>query len=412
MLVTELARRLLAARAVGDPVPVVIPMAAWDPRRTTLFDWVSGQLVRINAELGRRVSDGRRYITRAQALVNRMRVLPILDGLDEVVEEARPMVTVAVNRYGWTQPLVVTCRTDQYRRMAGTAHGTPIARAPAVMLQPLELSDIKGYLGHDSEGYWRPLFELLDAEPDGVVARALGNPLMLWLAWAVYSGDDRNPGELADRHRFSSVAAVEDFLLAEFVPAVYPDSKDHRQPPILQVLLPAQPPHRRWLGFLAADEHLHRRWATGRSQDLIEGRDAQSVAWWRFTEAASGYRIVTVAFRAALIGLVIWTLLLFELRRAGNWRHGSYSGPMHFRDAFLSGYVGRSIWPTLNRIISVAPPPATRRHAYAFIEATLREILGVRFNIAGIVITVIVTIKGRRRAHGPELAARTRRLDG
>jgi len=100
VLVTELARRLLAARQPTDPVPVIIPVTAWDPRQASLFDWVSEQLIRINSDLAQRVSDGRGFVTRAQALVDRMRVLPILDGLDEVVEVARPLATLAINRYG------------------------------------------------------------------------------------------------------------------------------------------------------------------------------------------------------------------------------------------------------------------------------------------------------------------------
>ena len=68
VLATELARRLLAARQPADPVPVIIPVAAWDPRQTRLFDWVAEQLIRINSGLAQRVSDGRVVITRAQAL--------------------------------------------------------------------------------------------------------------------------------------------------------------------------------------------------------------------------------------------------------------------------------------------------------------------------------------------------------
>src|SRR5215831_19373216 len=170
ILATELARRLLAARQPGDPVPVVIPAAAWDPDQTALFDWVAEQLIRINSGLAQRVRDGRSDITRAQALVDRMKVLPILDGLDEVAKASRPMATIAVNRYGWSQPLVVTCRTDEYRRMIGSDHGTPVARAAVVELAPLNLVDIKDYLGPDWDGHWAALYGRLDAEPGGALA--------------------------------------------------------------------------------------------------------------------------------------------------------------------------------------------------------------------------------------------------
>jgi hypothetical protein len=371
VLVTELARRLLAARKVGDPVPVTIPVTAWDPRQTSLFDWVSDQLVRINADLAQRVSDGRRYVTRAQALVDRQKVLPILDGIDEVVEEARPMATLAVNRYGWTQPLVVTCRTDEYLQAITAERGTPIARVAAVTLQPLEIADIKGYLGPDRDEHWKALYDRLDAEPHGALAIALANPLMLWLAWAVYSGDGRRPAELADRGRFGSRDAIEHHLLAEFVPAVYPESKKRQSEPVLHRLLSSAP--RRWLGFLAADKYLHSRSKGARARqpiDLFETRDAQNVAWWRFTGAARGYRIVGVIIRAALLWAVIWRLVLFELRRNGYWRHGSFAGPVRFRELFLSGSLGRTIWPTVRRVINVVPE-ITRRHAFSGINTFL-----------------------------------------
>jgi len=44
VLAAELARRLLAARQADDPVPVVVPVTAWDPVKTTLFDWIARQL--------------------------------------------------------------------------------------------------------------------------------------------------------------------------------------------------------------------------------------------------------------------------------------------------------------------------------------------------------------------------------
>jgi len=386
VLVTELARRLLASRKADDPVPVIIPVAAWDPRQTSLFDWVSVQLVRINADLAKRVSDGHRYITRAQALVDRMKVLPILDGLDEVAKAGRPMATLAINRYGWTQPLVVTCRTEEYLQITTMERGTPIARAAAVTLQPLELADVKGYLGPDPDGHWASLYDRLNAEPRGPLAIALGNPLMLWLTWAVYSGDDRSPEELEDRRRFDSVAAIEHHLLAEFVPAAYADSKDHRSRLTAQLMLPAPQRRRRWLGFLAADKYLHSKWTVSgeAAVDLFETRDVQNVAWWRFAPAR-GYRIASTAVRGALIWVVIWQLLLFELRRHGNWRHGSYAGPIHFRAIFLSGYVGRTIWPTVDHLINIAPM-MSRRHAFSSIRSFLAAALNSHLSVTLLIL--------------------------
>ena len=370
VLVTELARRLLATRKDSEPIPVIIPVTAWDPRQTSLFDWVSEQLIRIDADLAHRVRDGRSFITRAQALVDRMKVLPMLDGLDEIPEAARPMATLAINRYGWAQPLVVTCRTHEYLQIIGMAQGTPVARVAAITLLPLEPADIKGYLGPDRNGHWAKVYQRLDAKPHGASAQALANPLMLWLAWAVYSGTGRSPDELADQYRFTNAAAIEHHLLAEFVPAVYPDSKGRSAGNRLRRLLSAKSEPRRWLGFLASDKHLHSGpQARQRRQplDLFETRDVQNVAWWRFTGGVGGFRLVSVAARGAFLGFVLWSVIQFVLQRNGNWRHGSYAGPIHFRAMFLSGPLGRSIWPTIVDLIGVAPARSRQR---AFSDVT------------------------------------------
>jgi tetratricopeptide (TPR) repeat protein/predicted ATPase len=364
VLVTELTRRLLSAWQPDNPVPVVIPAAAWDPRQTTLFDWVAEQLIRINVDLAQRVRDGRRVITRAQALVDRLKVLPILDGLDEVAQTSLPMATVAVNRYGWSQPLVVTCRTHEYLRIIGLEHGTPVARAPVVELLPLELADIKGYLGPDQGGHWAVLYDRLEIEPEGALAKALANPLMLWLTWAVYGGPSRNPVELADRRRFGSVAAVEHHLLAEFVPAVYPNTE--KRTTGLGRLLAARPAPLRWLGFLASDTYLHRQ-APGTSDrtslDRFEARDLQSVAWWRFAGAAHRLRFVGAAIRFTLLWAVLWEVSIRLLRYYGSWHAGRYTGPIHFHKMFLSGPLGQAVWPTIRQLILLVPRK-TRQPVY------------------------------------------------
>lgn len=387
VLVTELARRLLATRTGSDPVPVVIPLTAWDPDQVSLFDWVSEQLVRINADLARRVRDGRRYATRAQALVDRMKVLPILDGLDEVAEKSRPQATIAVNQYGWAQPLVVTCRTSEYLQVISAERGTPIARVAAVVIQPLDITDIKEYLGREGAGGWRPVYERLDAEPDGPIARALANPLMLWLAWAVYSAGGRQPSELTDRRLFGSVDAIEHHLLAQFVPALYLDGVEKAQPGSTeqagwwQVVRQRPQSPERWLGFLAADavERYRQARSTKRTRarrpiNLFEARDDQNVAWWRFTGAAGPLRIVSVALRGYLLWAVIWRLIRFLLTRDGYLRHGSFAGPLHYRRLFLSGPAGQAIWPAVRRVIDVVPVP-TRQHAFTDISNFVHVLL-------------------------------------
>ena len=349
VLAVELARRLLASRRPDDSVPVVIPVAAWEPEHTTLFNWIAAQLTRINPELRQRVSDARQTTTRAHVLVDRMKVLPILDGLDEVDKESRPIATLAVNRYGWSQPLVVTCRDMDYLEIISEQRGTPVARAAVVKLMPLLVDDIKGYLGPDLGGQWAALYARLDAEPTGALARTLANPLMLWLVWAIYGPTGRPPDELADARRFGSHEAIESHLLAEFVPTLYADDTAGSSWPWSRRTAGRNAQH--WLGFLAQ-----------------EGR---YVAWWRFSVAANGLRFFGVFIRAALLWAVLWHQIIRVFTESGNWRNGSYTGHLPFRTVFLNGPLGQLIWPALDRLLRQVPAP-TRNHTFANLNHALR----------------------------------------
>jgi NACHT domain len=384
VLAVELARSLLARRRPDDSVPVIIPVAAWDPARTTLFNWIAAQLTRINPELRQRVSDGRQTTTRAHVLVDRMKVLPILDGLDELDEESRPIATVAVNRYGWSQPLVVTCRDMDYLEIISKQRGTPVARTAVVELMPLSVDDVKGYLGPDLGGQWTALYARLDAEPTGALARTLANPLMLWLVWAIYGPAGRPPDELADARRFGSHEAIESHLLAEFVPTLYVD--DTAGSPWPRSRRTASRNTRRWLGFLAQEDRY--------------------VAWWRFSVAANGLRFFGVFIRAALLWAVLWHQIIRVLTESGNWRNGSYTGHLPFRTVFLNGPLGQLIWPVVDRPLQQVPAQ-TRDHAFANLNYALRlalDFLSYHRFFAVIVAIVVIAFytsgggkKGPRR---------------
>jgi tetratricopeptide (TPR) repeat protein len=349
VLAAELARRLLASRRPHDSVPIIIPVAAWDPARTTLFNWIATQITRINPELRQRVSDGRQTTTRAHVLVDRMKILPILDGLDELTRESRPIATLAVNRYGWSQPLVVTCRDIDYLEIIGKQHGTPVARAAVVELTPLSVDAIKGYLGPDLDGQWTALYARLDADPAGAMARALANPLMLWLVWAIYGRAGQAPDELADARRFGSHEAIESHLLEEFAPTLYLDATAGSSR--LRSRQTAGRNTRRWLGFLAE-----------------EGRN---VAWWRLSVAANGLRFFGVFIRAALLWAVLWHQIIRVLTESGSWRNGSYTGHLPFRAVFLQGPLGQLIWPTVDRLLQQVSAP-TRNNTFVTLNHALR----------------------------------------
>jgi hypothetical protein len=127
-------------------------------------------------------------------------IVPILDGLDEILEGVRGAAVSRINdalRPG--EQLVTTCRSQQYRdavRPEGGIEAT-LRGAAAVELRPLDTDAVRDYLRDDAAGpvaraRWDPVFEALGA--DSPTTEATGWPLMVGLARAIYSP---RPGELA-----------------------------------------------------------------------------------------------------------------------------------------------------------------------------------------------------------------------
>ncbi|GLY07106.1 hypothetical protein [Actinoplanes sp. NBRC 101535] len=104
-----LLRGLLADRADGDPVPVLLDLASWDPGAGGLTPWIRRQVADLH--LG-----GRRDV--AAALVDRGKLMIILDGLDTLPGD----VAGELDRY----PAVV---------LLGRS-GVRLDRAPAIRLLP------------------------------------------------------------------------------------------------------------------------------------------------------------------------------------------------------------------------------------------------------------------------------------
>ncbi len=95
----------LARDDAQQPVPVVLKLASWGRRSRRLADWMISQIAerhKLDAALVRRWIDGDR-------------VLPLLDGLDEVEPGCRDACARAINEYLGGHPdrsLAVTCRND------------------------------------------------------------------------------------------------------------------------------------------------------------------------------------------------------------------------------------------------------------------------------------------------------------
>jgi hypothetical protein len=211
----------------GTQVPVLFPVASWDPSSVGLDDWLVGYLTE-HYQLGGGENKDSRAVAR-ELLAGNM-LLPILDGLDEIPQALRPL---AIKTLNWeldaAQPIVLTCRTEEYREAVET--GDVLTRAAVVELQSLDLPTIIKYLTETTPAgqrarRWEPVFEKLRSDPDGALATVLRTPLMVSLARAIYGDNPRDPAELLDR-RFEDPAHIEDHLLRELIPAMYHDGPRH-----------------------------------------------------------------------------------------------------------------------------------------------------------------------------------------
>jgi hypothetical protein len=277
MLAVRLVLDLLARRVPGDPVPVLVSAASWNPAEQGFHAWLGTRLATDHPSLALPAPPGADG-SRVRALLDAGLILPVVDGLDEMPDAVRGPAIAQINealRPG--EGLVVTCRTSAFRRAAGARGAgavTPVGAA-AVELRPLEVGQVGAYLrdsagGRDGAARWDPVF----AGGGRAAAGALATPLTASLARIIYNarpgepaGVLPDPAELCDTARFPTREAVELHLFDGFLAAAY------RRHPDPARRCPWEPEAaRRWLVFVA--RHLEH---TMRSTDL---------AWWELSHAA------------------------------------------------------------------------------------------------------------------------------
>jgi NACHT domain len=362
VLVAELQRKLLAAPESDGPVPVIVPAGDWRPDRRSLLDWLADRLAADYAWLP---------ATHARALVASSKVVPILDGLDEMPRALQPAAVARINEHRVYRPLIVTSREEQYLD-AIRQNREGIKDAPVVAIRPLLAGDIQAYLDPTGRGPWAEVLARMDA--DGPLAAVLANPLMLWLARVVYA--DKSPGNLAFLNTRTS---LENHLLEELVPAVYDGERGW---PRLRGFRCAGWQAERWLGALA---HRHRSRRLADQDRQADDHSSAALEWWRFGAAAGWWRALGIGLRAVLLSGVAAALFVWVLARQGNWRHGAYSGPVNFGDLLLGGRAGQLIQPTVQHLAQ-AFPKDTGRH----VQAGITSVFHVIFSHLALFIVAVI----------------------
>ncbi|MEV4324162.1 NACHT domain-containing protein [Microbispora rosea] len=295
-LAVLLLRELLKEPQPGDRIPVLLSMSGWDPAAEPVHRWL-GRRLRENYPALRAPEFGP---DAARGLVAYRRILPVLDGLDELPEAMRPRAVNALNAASKVDSLILTCRTAEYVTAVNLHDGVALAGAAVIEPRPVKSSDVVSYLrdrlAPGQRADWTGLLSALKADPDGPLPKALSTPLVVWLLHKVYVETRANPAPLCDAGRFPTAAAVTDHLLDNLVQASFAATSPDEDPTERHEHDHPFRPQRSW------DPSEARRWLSfvARQMSEIGTRDFY---WWHLHRAISRRWITLVG--GVTVGLTV-----------------------------------------------------------------------------------------------------------
>lgn len=279
VLLTQLVLDLFADWQVEQPVPVLLSAASWSAAKNKSFnDWLDNELQTYKPGLKPHVAPN---VSIARQLINDGRILPVIDGFDEMGSEARIGFLAALHEE--PRPFVLSSRGDEYREMVtGPEAATPNG-ALVIELDPLSADDVAAYLPSTVAGdtdaaggiaTWQAILRRIGEDQEARLrfGELFDSPLMVFLARSIYRETTNDPAELLDTSRFSTVDHARQYLFAKFLEVSYNTSRYRPNNAI------------RWLRFLAT--HL----------------DGRNILWWQLPNTVSWYR------RSLVFGIVFGLL--------------------------------------------------------------------------------------------------------
>ncbi|MFL5657090.1 MAG: tetratricopeptide repeat protein, partial [Ktedonobacteraceae bacterium] len=174
-LLLQLARDLLERARLDDThlMPVVFNLSSWAVKHQPLADWLIEEL-NTKYQIPRRLG---------QSWVDGDQILPLLDGLDEVVPASRMACVHAINAYRREHgvvPTVVCSRSAEYLALEER-----MLLRRAVIIQPLTKQQIDDYLASAGE----KLAAVRNAlRQDPALQELIATPLMLSVLTLAYQG--------------------------------------------------------------------------------------------------------------------------------------------------------------------------------------------------------------------------------
>jgi hypothetical protein len=291
---------LLEKRIDSEPVPVILSFSAWDPV-TRFSEWLR---IQIESEYPALCDTDRFGAGVVARLIGAERILPILDGLDEMDKSLqRRALDVLNTTLGVSTPIVLTSRTSDYEQViAGGAH--PLRSAPVALLEDIRPDVAARYLSGDDPAAWREVVAELTTNPYGELAKALSTPLIVSAARLTYDRPGANPNELIAVPHDDAVT-IATSVIDRTIRGAFPDGDDES--------------HRwsEWHRIKGRETHWRQRrairwlsrYAVGASRTPANG-----IRWWRFASNGS------VAFHVAAAVTALFTI--------GSVFMGGYAGAL------------------------------------------------------------------------------------
>jgi hypothetical protein len=291
-LAVQLVLHLLKDWRPGEPVPVLLSLASWDPQaQPRVQDWLADQLNQTYLNLRAFGADA------AHRLADQGRLLPVLDGLDEIAPQRRRAVIERLNAS--LDPdvgLILTSRTAEY---TDTVRASRVLTAAAVIEpEPLAPGEAAAYLAdrlprHPDES-WQAVLTALQNGTAGALAEVVASPLGLWLLCVVHIDARHDPQPLIDSARYPDAAAIQHHLLEEWIPAAV-----RARPPRPDGHDPLRPQRQH-------DPEQVRRWLTTLAIELRNAH-TRDWRWWQLARHTLTTRQIRLAY--GLMAVLVYGLM-------------------------------------------------------------------------------------------------------
>ncbi|WP_212990882.1 NACHT domain-containing protein [Actinoplanes auranticolor] len=295
--------RLLQAREPGDRVPVLLRLSTWNPDEQNLAEWITNQ-----------IADEYAYSTP----ISTDRLLPLLDGLDEIPAPSRERALQAIsNTFDPDHPLVLTSRSDEYLDSLAALPGTALAGAAVLQLTDVPADIVIGFLQRATGRVdWAQVFDRDITHHGGRLAVALTEPLWIDLARIAFTDPNQPDNQPADLLDLPDTDTIHTYLLDRLIVSAYPDPPE------------PSPTGHTWR---RADAERYLRNLARHMQRL----NTEDFAWWELALTVSFNARLAHALLAGLMGgsMVGLTVGLTVGLLAGEFMFGVVAG-------LVAGFMG------------------------------------------------------------------------